>query len=142
MKDQSKTRHVLIQELASLRQRIPELERSESERKRMETTLQLERDNFKSILGTMNNGIYIVDQQHDIQYINPVIESEFGPVNERKCFAYFHDRTEACTWCKNQEVFAGKSVEWEWSSLKTGKTYDLFDTPIRNADGTVSKYFS
>jgi hypothetical protein len=32
MKDQSKTKQVLIQELASLRQRIPELERSESGR--------------------------------------------------------------------------------------------------------------
>ena len=110
-----------------------------TERTRVEAELQLERDNFKSILDTMNEGIYIVDQQHNIQYINPVIESDFGPVNGRKCFAYFHDRTEACPWCKNQEVFAGKSVEWEWSSLKTGKTYELFDTPIRNADGTVFK---
>lgn len=31
-------------------------------------------------------------------------------------------------------------MRWEWHSPKTGKTYDLFDTPIVNADGTVSKF--
>ncbi len=41
MKDQSKTKRVLIQELASLRQRISELERSESERKNVEQELFL-----------------------------------------------------------------------------------------------------
>jgi signal transduction histidine kinase len=30
-------------------------------------------------------------------------------------------------------------VRWEWHSDKTGKTYDLIDTPISNPDGTTSK---
>ncbi len=33
----------------------------------------------------------------------------------------------------------GKSVRWEWHSIKTGRTYDLFDTPIMGPDGTVCK---
>ena len=41
-------------------------------------------------------------------------------------------------WCKNPEVFAGQSVRWEWTSPK-GRTYDLFDMPFHNSDGTVSK---
>ena len=40
MKDQSKTKQVLIQELVSLRQRIAELEKSESDRKRAEDALR------------------------------------------------------------------------------------------------------
>jgi hypothetical protein len=39
VKDQSKAKHVLIQGLVSLRQRISEVERSESERKRVEEDL-------------------------------------------------------------------------------------------------------
>ncbi len=42
MKDQSKTKQVLIQELVSLRQRISELERSEAERKRLEEASPLQ----------------------------------------------------------------------------------------------------
>ncbi|MCP4590206.1 MAG: hypothetical protein GY842_05655, partial [bacterium] len=86
------------------------------------------------------DGVYIVSQQWDIEYVNPVIEREFGPVDGRKCYEYFHNRTVTCPWCKNAEVFAGKSVRWEWHSFKNNRDYDLFDTPFRNADGSVSKF--
>ncbi|MCK5707638.1 MAG: PAS domain S-box protein, partial [Candidatus Aureabacteria bacterium] len=78
--------------------------------------------------------------QYDIEYINPVIEQEFGPINGRKCYEYFHDRREACPWCKNTDVFAGKSVQWEWHSSKNDRYYDLFDTQFMNADGSISKF--
>ncbi len=105
-----------------------------------EGDLRLQRDNFMKILEAITDGIYIVNRNCGIEYVNPVIEREFGKVEGRKCYAYFHDRTEPCPWCKNETVFNGGSVRWEWHSAKTGKTYDLFDTPIVNADGTVSKF--
>ncbi len=74
-----------------------------------------------------------------IEYVNPVIEAGFGGTAGRKCYEYFHDRSDPCPWCKNKEVFAGQSVQWEWYSYKTGKTYELFDTPVRNPDGSISK---
>jgi len=52
---------------------------------------------------------------------------------------YLHDREEVCPWCPNQAVFAGETVRWEWHSLKNQRTYDLIDTPLRNADGSISK---
>ncbi|MCP4341490.1 MAG: response regulator [Desulfobulbaceae bacterium] len=105
----------------------------------------LEQTTFKhnrllNILNAIPDGVYIVSQQNDIEYINPVIEQEFGPVGNRKCYEYFHDRTEVCPWCKNAEVHAGKSVHWEWYSSKNGRYYDLFDTSIKNADGSISKF--
>ena len=109
------------------------------ERNHVEQALQVERNKFRSILEAMPDGVYIVNQQYDIEYTNPVVEKEFGPVNGRKCYEYLHDRTEICTWCKNQDVFSGKSVQWEWHSLKTGKIYDRIDTPLFNTSGTISK---
>ncbi len=100
---------------------------------------RLELDRLRAILDAMEDGVYIVNREYDIEYINPAIEKEFGPVNGHKCHQYFHDRQEMCPWCKNRDVMSGKSVRWEWHSFKTGKTYDLFDTPIRNADGSISK---
>ena len=116
-----------------------QLEQRIEERKQAEEALQVERNKFRSILEAMPDGVYIVNQQFDIEYTNPVIEKEFGPVKGRKCREYFHDRMEICPWCKNQEVFAGKRVQWEWRSAKTGKTYDVVDTPLFNTSGTVSK---
>jgi PAS domain S-box-containing protein len=92
-----------------------------------------------AILDSMADGVYIVNQENDIEYINPVFQKEFGPVKRKKCYEYFHDREEVCPWCKNQEVFAGKTVRWEWSSFKNQRTYDLIDTPVRNSDGSISK---
>ena len=99
----------------------------------------LGRNDLINILKAMDDGIYIVSQHYDIEFINHVIQREFGEVAGRKCYTYFHDRTEVCPWCKNQEVFAGKSVRWEWYSLKNKKFYDLLDTPLKNSDGTISK---
>lgn len=104
-----------------------------------EIALQRERDTFKGILEAMTDGVYIVDQKYQIEYVNPALAAEFGEVQGRKCYEYFHDRTEPCEWCKNPEVFSGKDVRWEWSSAKTGKTYSLFDTAIRNRQGAVCK---
>ncbi len=98
-----------------------------------------EKNKLITILNAMPYGIYISNPDCGIEYTNPAIEKEFGPVNGRTCYSYFHDRDEACPWCKRDEVFFGRSVRWEWYSMKTGRTYDLFDAPVFNQDGTISK---
>jgi PAS domain S-box-containing protein len=99
--------------------------------------LTRERDKFMSILESMEDGVCIVSQQYKIEYINPVLERGFGAIKGRNCYAYFHDLKEPCSWCKNQQVFAGKTARSVWYSDKNRRTYDLFDTPLKNADGTV-----
>ncbi len=71
--------------------------------------------------------------------INPVLVKEFGEYEGRKCYEYFHSRTTSCPWCKIQDVLNGETVRWEWKSERNNKTYNLIDTPIRNADNTISK---
>jgi len=110
-----------------------------SERKEAERELQLERDNLSNILNSMEDGVYIVDQNYDIEYLNPSLIKGFGPYDGRKCYNYFHDFNDICPWCKNQEVFQGKTVRWEWYSSKDQKTYDLIDSPFINPDGSLSK---
>lgn len=111
-----------------------------TERKKAESTIKAERDKLLGILNTMEDGVYIVNRDCDIEYINPVIEKEFGPVAGRKCYEYFHDKSGVCPWCKKEEIFEGKNVKWEWYSFKNKKHYELFDTPIKNQDGSISKF--
>ncbi len=110
-----------------------------TERKRAEEALRLERNNLRNIFESIGDGIYIVNQQYDIQYVNPILVKDFGPYEERKCYEYFHDRDEICPWCKSQDVWAGKTVRWEWFSFKNDRTYDLMDTPLTLPDGSIGK---
>ncbi|MBM4137850.1 MAG: PAS domain S-box protein [Nitrospira sp.] len=110
-----------------------------AERKQAEKEIRYEKDKLRKIFEAMEDGVYIVNQNYDVEYINPFLEKEFGHWRGRKCYEYFHDRTEVCPWCPNQKVFAGETVRWEWYSFKNQRTYDLIDTPLKNPDGSVSK---
>ena len=101
--------------------------------------LQAERDKLVSIFEAMVDGIYIIDKDYNLEYINSALKKEFGDVKEKKCYEYFNGVNGPCSFCKNKEVFAGETVRWEWTSLRNNKTYDLIDTPMYNADGSISK---
>jgi PAS domain S-box-containing protein len=125
--------------LNRLRTSLQRLKSEVDERESIEAALRQERDKFMNILESMADGVYIANAQYDIEYINPVIHREFGAVENRKCYEYFHGRAEPCPWCKSQEVFSGNHVRWTWYLPRNRKTYDLLDTPIKNPDGTISK---
>lgn len=125
--------------LRRMRSLFVQVQAEKEERRLAEQELQVERDRLMGILETMEDGIYIVNSGHDVEYTNPALVKEFGEVEGRKCFEYFHERTEPCPWCRNSDVFAGQTVRWMWTSPRNGKTYDLFDTPFRKPDGSVSK---
>ncbi len=115
------------------------ISRDITRRKQAERELQLERDNFLNILGSMEDGVCIINQQYNIEYANPSLSKEFGQFEGIKCFKYFEDRNDICPRCKNKEIFQGKTVRGEWFSFKNQKTYDLIDTPLKNPDGSISK---
>jgi PAS domain S-box-containing protein len=113
--------------------------RDVTERKHAEEALRRDRDMLMTVLQAMKDGVFIVNQQYDVEYINPALLEELGPLKHRKCYKYFHEREDPCPWCRNDEVFAGKTVRYEWTSYKTKKTYDLVSTLMQNPDGSLSK---
>jgi len=104
-----------------------------------ENALRSQRDSLMNILDSMADGIYIINQDYEIEYANPTLIKEFGPVEGKKCYAYLADRDDACPYCKNPEILEGKSIRWQWYSPKNKKTYDLMDTPLKNPDGSIWK---
>jgi PAS domain S-box-containing protein len=108
-------------------------------RKQKENALRRQRDSLMNILDSMADGIYIINQDYDIEYANSTLVKEFGPVDGKKCYEYLSGRKDVCPYCKNKEVFKGQSVRWQWYSPKNGKTYDLMDTPLKNPDGSIWK---
>ncbi len=112
--------------------------RDVTDRKRVEESLMREKNRLTSILDSMQDGVYIASKEYEIEYINPLLKKEFGPVNGRKCYEYFHERKTNCPGC-NKEVFKGSTIQWEWFSPKNERTYDIIDTPFENPDGSISK---
>ncbi|MBW1862133.1 MAG: PAS domain-containing protein [Deltaproteobacteria bacterium] len=110
-----------------------------AKRIKTEEALLSERNNLRNIFDSMADGIYLVNQQYAIQYVNPVLVKDYGPYEGVKCYRYFHDRNKVCPWCKNQDVWAGETVRWEWYSSKTETTFDLIDTPLTLPDGSIGK---
>ena len=109
------------------------------ERKKTVDIVSTEQKKLHRILDSMEDGIYIVNTQYEIEFLNSTLRKDFGSINGKKCFEYFHDRTEPCPWCQNEKVFTGETVRWEWTSFKNNKVYDLIDTPLTNLDGSISK---
>ena len=61
------------------KERIAQLEVEIVEHKQAEEALHLERNNLRNIFESIKDGIYIVNQQYDIQYVNFVLSnSNYG----------------------------------------------------------------
>ncbi len=115
-------------------QKKAELKLKESERKVKE-----ERDNLINMLNSMKDGVYIVNQEYDIEYINPSLKLDFGHVGNKKCYEYFQNLEGPCPWCENLKHDQEGSVRWEWDSPITKKNYEIIATPIKNVEGMYSK---
>ncbi len=105
----------------------------------LEEKIKEERDNLKLIFENMADGVYIVSNEYEVEFMNKVLIDEFGNQVGGICYKVFHNREEPCPLCKNTEVMKGKTVRWEWHSRRMNKTYDLIETPLRNVDGSISK---
>lgn len=110
-----------------------------AERVQAEDSLQFESDNITRILKSMEDRVYIVNQQYDMEYINPALKKEFGRTGGKKCYTYFRNLKEPCKGCTIEDVYAGKTVRRERYYPSIRRTYDVVETPLRNKDGSLSK---
>jgi PAS domain S-box-containing protein len=94
---------------------------------------------FTSILEAMVDGVYLVNDDFNVEYMNEVMIKSFGPGSGRKCYQIIHGRDKVCTWCRAKEVFAGKTVRREQYIQKLDKAYDIIEFPLKQSDGAISK---
>jgi signal transduction histidine kinase len=62
-----------------------------------------------------------------------------GPIDGRKCYEYFHARTEPCPDCANPQAFAGASTHREYTTRQGDVTYDIQDVPVTGDDGQPAR---
>jgi signal transduction histidine kinase len=131
-------RHYLIAQQKAeetLRHSHDELELRVEERTR---ELDERRLRKRRILDAMPDGICIINQEHELEYVNPVLQREWGDAEGRKCYTYFSGGSEPCVNCCLPSVMAGKSARWEWACEGKQKTYEVIGALMREAQGSAA----
>ena len=92
-----------------------------------------------AILDAFEDGIYVMDRNLVVEYMNSAMVAEFGDGVGKKCHQLLNQSEDKCSWCLSDEVFAGKTVRREVYVPLADKTYYLTEIPFENEDGTLSK---
>ena len=92
-----------------------------------------------SIFDAMVDGVYVIDEDYNLEYMNDIMCKDFGQGVGLKCHQVIQGKGRACPWCRAGEVFAGKTIRWEYEIKKTDKIYDLIEFPLKNSDDRISK---
>lgn len=102
--------------------------------------LQEKEAKMSAMLESFDGLIYICSREYRVEFMNDNLVRRTGrnAVGE-PCYAVLNDRDSSCPWCVNERVFRGEIVRYEIQSPKDGLWYYIVNTPIRHADGSVSK---
>jgi two-component system NtrC family sensor kinase len=92
-----------------------------------------------AILDAFEDGIYVMNQDLVVAYMNSAMIAAFGDGIGKKCHQVLNQSVDKCPWCQSDEVFEGKTVRREVHVPLVDKTYYLIEIPFENADGTISK---
>jgi PAS domain S-box-containing protein len=93
-----------------------------------------------AVLDAMSDGIYIVNEDYVVEFMNKTMIRVFGDGVGKKCHEVVNHTTAPCPWCRAKEVFDNhRNVHEEVYVATVSKTYDLLEIPLHNTDGTISK---
>ncbi len=92
-----------------------------------------------AILESIEEGIYVIDADYNIEYMNRRMIELFGDGIGQKCYQVINNQDILCPWCRATEVFAGERLQWELYVPKVDKTFILTESPIINPDNTALK---
>jgi two-component system NtrC family sensor kinase len=92
-----------------------------------------------AILDAFEDGIYVMNQDLVVEYMNNVMIAEFGDGVGQKCYQLLNQSREKCDWCKADDVFQGKTVRREVYVPKVDKTFYLIEIPLEKSDGSILK---
>lgn len=90
------------------------------------------------IFDFLADGIFIVGRDYKIRYMNKSLKESYSDGIDKLCYKHLHGNSKPCSSCQNDRVFAGETVQWEWTD-KNGRMFDIMDTPFIYTDGTACK---
>jgi PAS domain S-box-containing protein len=101
--------------------------------------MEKERAMLMSILDAIEDGIYVIDQNFNIQFMNRKMIDMFGEGIERKCHEVINNSGTICPWCRADLVFQGTPQNWELYAASVDRTFALTELPVLHPDGSMGK---
>lgn len=91
------------------------------------------------ILDAIKDGVYVINSEFNVEFMNRPMVSVFGDFVGKKCHKMLNDSDEICPWCRAGKVFeSNKAMRYEQALPKAGRTYDITELPLTNLDSTMS----
>ncbi|MFP4256414.1 MAG: PAS domain-containing protein, partial [Desulfobacterales bacterium] len=85
---------------------------------------------LNAILETIEDGIYVIDQNYNVEYMNRRMIELFGEGIGKKCHRLINNSETLCPWCRAPEVFSGSRLYWELYVPRADKTFGLTELPL------------
>jgi two-component system NtrC family sensor kinase len=92
-----------------------------------------------AILEAFDDGIYVMNRDLVLEYMNSAMIAQFGEGIGKKCHEIINQTNEKCPWCRSDEIFEGKKISREVYVPLVDKTYHLTEIPFENDDGKIFK---
>ncbi|MGD9079141.1 MAG: PAS domain S-box protein [Desulfobacterales bacterium] len=92
-----------------------------------------------AILEAFDDGIYVMNQDLVVEYMNSAMIAEFGEGIGKKCHELINQSDKKCPWCQSDTIFEGKKISREVYIPQFDKTYYLTEIPFENGDGNILK---
>jgi two-component system NtrC family sensor kinase len=92
-----------------------------------------------AILEAFEDGIYVMNEDFIVEYMNPSMIADFGDGVGKKCHEVLNPKRGKCPWCRSKEIFAGNKMSREVDVPLVDKTYYLTEVPFENDDGSILK---
>jgi PAS domain-containing protein len=124
----------------TLRKSHHDLETEAEERQLAHQELCESREKYRSMMAALINPVYICSAEFTIEYANPAMVREVGgDPSGKRCYEAILSRDERCPWCVMSAVQDGRTMTNIVENTANGHTYQIVNSPIRHADGSVSK---
>ncbi len=143
---QTDLEEMVAKRTADLEKTISQLEREVNERKCAEDALEGNRKLLHDVFESIQDGIAVLDTEHNIIMANSAAESLFGcsdliGVKAKKCFEVCPYSTEQCGNCMSVKAMEEKTVQTETISYKLegsdARSVEIFTFPFYGRRGKI-----
>ncbi|MDA3788378.1 MAG: PAS domain S-box protein [Desulfobacula sp.] len=93
-----------------------------------------------NVLDAFEDGIYIINSDYTVEYMNKFMKELFGEGIGKKCHEVLIQSDKPCHWCKYDEVFIKNETHHSEVHIESvDKIFALSELPVTNQDKTISK---
>ncbi|HPX61288.1 MAG TPA: PAS domain S-box protein [Deltaproteobacteria bacterium] len=95
---------------------------------------------YHAMVENIDGFVYVCSRDYRVEFMNEHLIRRTGyDGTGQLCYKVLHNLDSICPWCVNERVFNGETVKWETISRKDNRWYYMINSPLRHANGTISK---